>query len=72
MKINAFAYSENNGELDIDTVAETPAHVREKYLEMCMGWRYKHPDRYDQDEEWARLLAYGRVVQVTVEVKDGA
>lgn len=67
---HCYAYREVNGTIDVDTISETPENVRIKYLEMCMGWRFGHPDRYDQDEEWQRLLQYGSVVPVSVSLRD--
>lgn len=65
-----YAYRENNGKVDLDSIADTPDNVRIKYLQMCMGWRFAHPDRYDQGEEWSRLLTCGSVVPVRVSVVD--
>ena len=65
-----YAFRERNGEIDFDSIADTPENVRLRYLEMCMGWRFGHPDRYDQDAEWERLLTYGAVVPVRVLVVD--
>ena len=67
---DCYAYRELNGEIDLDSISDTPENVRLKYLEMCMGWRFTHPDRYNHDEEWQRLLTYGSVVPVRVSVVD--
>jgi len=67
---HCYAYCESNGTIDIDTISDTPDNVRIKYLEMCMDWRFGHPDRYNQDEEWQRLLQYGNVVPVSVSLRD--
>lgn len=64
---NGYAFLESNGTIDLDSIAETEDAVRWKMLEASMGWRFEHPERYDRDEEWNRLLAYGRVVPVSVE-----
>lgn len=68
-RIRGYAYREfRSGEIDLDTISDTPESVRVKYLQMCMGWRFEHPDRYNQSDEWARLLTYGEVVPVRVSV----
>lgn len=66
MGLACYAFRENTGGIDLDSLAETPHDVRQKYLQMCMGWRFNHPERYDQDKEWARLLTFGCVVPVRV------
>ena len=68
---HCYAYRERSGVIDVDSISETPAGVREKYLEACMGWRFNHPDRYSRDEEWARLLTFGSVVHVMVSLGEG-
>lgn len=65
-----YAYRENSGEIDVDSISSTPDNVRLKYLESCMGWRFHHPDRYDHEEEWQRLLTFGSVVPVVVSMVD--
>lgn len=67
---HCYAYRELNGEIDLDSISDTPENVRWKYLEMSMAWKFNYPDLYDQDTEWARLLAYGSVVPVRVLIVD--
>lgn len=68
MATKAFAYQNDDGSLDLDSIAETVEGVRDRFLEEGMGWRYEYPDRYNHDEAWARALEYGRVVQVDITV----
>lgn len=76
-----YAVADINGPITVRIDAETASEAREwfaaeeenvriKYLEMCMGWRFQHPDRYNQDDEWKRLLGYGSIVPVLVSVVD--
>jgi len=66
---NCWAFRESNGDIDIDSASETPEGVRLKCLQMCMGWRFDHPDRYPHEEEWAKLLKLGSVVPlITTEI----
>lgn len=67
---SCYAFQENSGKIDLDSIAETEDGVRIKCLEGYMGWRFEHPDRYDQDEEWRRLLTFGKVVPVIVVPRD--
>ena len=64
--VHCYAFREHSGEIDLDAISETPDNVRLKYLTSCMGWRFQHPDRYSQDEEWQRVLTFGSVVPVLV------
>lgn len=68
--LHCYAWRETDGTVDVDTISDTPDNVRLKYLEMCMGWRFEHPDRYNQDEEWERSQAYGSIVQVSVRLNE--
>jgi len=63
-----YAYRENGGDLDLDSISDTPENVRLKYLQSSMGWRFEHPDRYDQNEAWKRVLEHGNIVSVAVSV----
>jgi len=65
---NCFAYREADGTIALDSISDTPENVRLKYLALCMGWRFEHPERYSQDEAWQRLLTFGKVVPVVVMV----
>ena len=62
------AYQDKSGEIDLDSIAEDPVHVRDNMLRESMGWRYKHPDRYPHDEQWELLLKHGSLVEVTINV----
>lgn len=62
----AFAYQENDGTIDLDSISDSIGSVKYKVLEGCMGWRFRYPDRYNQDEEWQRILTYGNVIEVSV------
>ena len=64
-----YAFLESNGTIDLDSIAETEDAVRWKVLEGSMGWQFEYPERYSRDEEWQRLLAYGKVVSVSVSVE---
>lgn len=65
--ILCYAYQElKSGKIDLDSIAATEEEVRIKCLLEAMGWRFGHPDRYDQDEAWKRLLNFGKVVRVVV------
>lgn len=61
-----YAFMESNGTIDFDSIAETEDAVRRKMLGESMGWRFEHPDRYSQDDEWKRLLTFGKVIPVVV------
>lgn len=61
-----YAFLDSDGTIDLDSVAETEAEVRRKVLEESMGWRFEHPDRYSHEDEWERMLQYGKVVPVYV------
>ena len=64
--VHCYAFRERGGEIDLDSISETPDNVRVKYLSSSMGWRLQYPDRYSQDEEWQRVLTFGSVVPVLV------
>lgn len=64
-----YAFLEANGTVDLDSIAETEDAVRWKMLEGSMGWRFEYPERYNRDEEWQRLLTFGKVVTVSVSVE---
>ena len=66
--VKAFAYIENNGTLDLDSISYSIEGVKYKVLEGCMGWRFQHPDLYCQIEEWKRMLTYGKVLEVEVNI----
>lgn len=68
MKANAYAFLDRNGEVDLDSIAETQDGVRLRCLRESMGWRFDHPDRYSHEKEWERLLTYGSVVPICVSV----
>lgn len=68
--IIAFAFQENDGEIDLESISNSEDNTRINKLESSMGWRFRHPDRYSYQEEWERLLKYGRVVRVEVSVVD--
>ena len=62
----AFAWADHG--LDLDSISDSVENVRLKVLSETMGWRFSHPDRYSQEEEWKRLLTYGKVASVLVSV----
>ena len=64
---DCFVYVDDEQGIDVDSVAETPESVRDKYLRESMGWRYDYPERCDQDEAWGEVLRYGKVVTAIVE-----
>ena len=64
--IECFAFMETNGQIDLDSLAEDEEQVKFKVLEGAMGWRFEYPDRYNREEEWVRLQAFGKVVKVRV------
>lgn len=66
--ILCYAFRESSGSVEIASVGETPAVVRERMLEACLGWRYKYPYRYSHDDEWTEILKSGEVVRVSVSV----
>lgn len=68
-QLHCFAYREANGTIDIESIAETVDNVKWKMLESSMGWRFEHPERYNQEEQWKKLLAYGEVVPVVVSLR---
>lgn len=59
-----FAYQDRDGELDLDSIAESVERVRDKMLVASMGWRYEYPD--DHAAQWDLLLRHGKVVEVVV------
>lgn len=59
-----FAYQDQDGSIDLDSIAESVERVREKMLVASMGWRYEYPDGHD--EQWNMLLKYGEVAEVVV------
>ena len=62
-----YAYKSNDQHgLDLESIAETPELVRDRYLRESMGWQFDYPERYNQDEEWERVLNYGQVVKVLI------
>lgn len=61
-----FAFMESNGQIDLDSLADTEEKVKYKMLEGTMGWRFEHPERYNPEEEWVRLRSYGKIVKVRV------
>lgn len=63
---HGFGLVDKNGHLEFDSLADTEANVRTKYLELCMGWRFEHPDRFSQDEAWERILKFFTVVPVVI------
>lgn len=64
--VKYYAFRHNNGELDIDSISESPDGVRLDMLESSMGWRFRFPDRYSHAEKWNELLGFGKVVEVEV------
>lgn len=64
--IECFAFIEASGQIDLDSLAETEEIVKYKVLEGAMGWRFEYPERYNHEEEWVRLQAFGKVVKVRV------
>jgi len=56
------------GEIDCDSVGESPVVVRERMLKEYMGWRYEHPERYPHNEKWNELKAFGAIVPVSISV----
>lgn len=69
-QVSCFAFRELDGTINLDSIADTIESVRFNVLEVSMGWRFNHPSRYSQDEEWGRMLTYGKVVPVSVTTKD--
>ena len=65
-KVRAYAFRHSDGTIDLDTIAKTPGVVRDLLLQDAMGWRFDHPERYDQDATWQRWLQHGRVVEVEI------
>jgi hypothetical protein len=61
-----YAFQENSGAIDIESVAASPEQVRAQMLQACLGWRFEYPDRYSHDETWAAMLKTGTVVKVVV------
>ena len=59
-----FAYRDQDGSLDLDSIAESVERVRDKMLVASMGWRYDYPDGHEA--QWNMLLKYGNVVEVVV------
>lgn len=67
---DCYAFLSSAGEIDCDSVGESPGVVRERMLKEFMGWRYKHPGRYPRGEKWEELKAFGSVVRVSISVVD--
>lgn len=67
---DGYAFRYGSGQIECDSVAESPAAVRERMLRDHMGWRYEQPKRYSHDEKWENLLTYGSVVPVSIKVVD--
>lgn len=61
-----YGFVEHSGAILLHSLGESPEMVRENMLENCLGWRYEHPDRYNHDESWQRLLKTGEVVELEV------
>ena len=69
--IKCYAFKFLDSGIDVDTVSVSEDDVRIKTLQLSMGWRFNHPDRYNLDEAWANILTYGELVEVqVVEVKE--
>lgn len=66
--MRCFAFTYDGYEVELDTIARTEDSVRLLVLKSCMGWRFDHPERYDQDEAWNHLQSHGRIVQVEITV----
>jgi hypothetical protein len=68
-RVQAWAWLDNSGEIDLDSISEDIEGVRINKLESHMGWRFQYPERYSQDDKWEYLLRlFGRVVPVDVTV----
>ena len=63
--VRCFAWRDNDDKfgIDLDSISETEDGVRHKCLQQSMGWRY---DYDSHDQEWERLLTFGRIVPVVV------
>lgn len=63
---SGYAFRHDNGEIDLESVADTEALVREKLLSVIMGWRYGHSSMESQEETWSRMLATGKIVAIDI------
>jgi hypothetical protein len=61
-----YAFLLLDGTIDLDSIGESEEAVRWNMIEQSMGWRFNHPERYDREKEWQRLLAFGKVIPVLV------
>jgi hypothetical protein len=68
MRVSAWAWRENTGAIDLDSISPDVEGVRWKQLQYSMGWRFKYPDRYSHDDAWAALQAFGSIVPVDVTI----
>lgn len=59
-----YAYRDQDGTIDLDSIAESVQRVRDKMLVASMGWRYDYQDGHDA--QWEMLLQYGDVVEVVI------
>ncbi len=62
---------DRDGEIDLDTIAETPDKAKDKMVREAMGWRYDYPDRYSREEAWVGLSQFGRIVRIKIEIPKG-
>lgn len=66
IKPEYFAFMEADGSIDLDSISDCEDGVKLRVLENSMGWRFQHPERYNQDEAWENLLEFGKIVNVSV------
>lgn len=66
----AFVHDDELHGIDLNSIGKSPEYVRAAMLDSIMGWRFKHPDRYDHDEAWRELLTFGRIVSVVISVTE--
>lgn len=67
---HGYAFREHSGRIDLESIAESPEHVRDQMIRGVMGWRYDHPDRYDHDDMWNAICTTGEVVRVSISVTE--
>ena len=67
-EIKCFAWQENDGTIDLDSISETIEGVRIKCLQQQMGWRF-HDGACSRHEAWKIRQKYGHVVKVIVSFK---
>ena len=62
------AFLDYDGSIDLNSIAETEEDVKLRVLESSMGWKFEHPNLFNRDKEWGRLLQFGKVVPVEVTI----